>query len=427
MKRPARNLTLTIFALILCSSQSFASPATDLMREASFYLEFYYNGPSAVNLKELTARYNKQLETACATQADLCSFDTARGFITRMLSEVGDGHTYYLFPNNFANAINQYAGINPDTRSVYGFSFSRANERGEVLISEVRSGGAALEAGLQPGDRIERIGTQKLVGANAANDLRAKLETEPRARIGVLRGDPANPKRLSLILTKKPIINPNLPYLYAPAVAPAGVMVIRFPSFVGFNDIGPKTFELVNQARAKNARALILDVRGNGGGEETECITAAAAFTGSVELAMKGRLETIKLGFKDGATFGNDPRDPRSYRVPNAMAWTGSVAVLTDEGTASCGEVLAYLIQRAKRGPIVGVRTRGVLNSATDFFQLIDRSAVAITYVRTLNPDGTPLPEFITPDVEGRSNLDLWASSGRDALLEKALEALNIK
>jgi carboxyl-terminal processing protease len=423
---------VTILAITLCSSPIFtssvsASPATDLMREASFYLEFYYNGPSSVNLKELTARYNKQLENACVNQGEACTFDTARGFITRMLSEVGDGHTYYLFPNNFASAINQYAGINPDTRSVYGLSLSRSNERGEVLISEVRSGGVALEAGLQPGDRIERIGAQKLVGANAANDLRSKLETEARVRVSILRGDPANPKKLSVTLTKKPIINPNLPYLYAPAVAPAGVMVIRFPSFVGFNDIGPKTFELVNQARSKNARALILDVRGNGGGEETECITAAAAFTGSVELAMKGRLETVKLGFKDGATFGNDPRDPRSYRVPNATPWTGSVAVLTDEGTASCGEVLAYLIQRAKRGPIVGARTRGVLNSATDFFQLIDRSAVAITYVRTLNSDGTPLPEFITPDVDGRSNLDLWASSGRDALLETALTALNIK
>ena len=290
---------LATIAIILFSSQSLASPATDLMREASFYLEFYYNGPSNVNLKELTARYNKQLDSACVSQGEACSFDTARGLITRMLSEVGDGHTYYLFPNNFASAINQYAGINPDTRSVYGFSLSRTNERGEVLISEVRSGGAALEAGLQPGDRIERIGTQKLAGANAANDLRARLETESTARVGVLRGDPANPKKLSVTLTKKPIINPNLPYLYSPAIAPAGVMVIRFPSFVGFNDIGPKTFELVNQARAKNARALILDVRGNGGGEETECITAAAAFTGNVELAMKGRLETVKLGFKD--------------------------------------------------------------------------------------------------------------------------------
>jgi carboxyl-terminal processing protease len=415
------------FAVVALSSSALASPATDLMREASFYLEHYYNGSSNVNLKELTVRYNKQLESACANQGEACSFDTARGFITRMLSEVGDGHTYYLFPNNFSNAINQYAGINPDTRSVYGFSLSRANERGEVLISEVRSGGVALEAGLQPGDRIERIGTQKLMGTNAVNDLRAKLDGEPQARLSILRGDPANPKRLNVTLRKKPIINPNLPYLYTPAVAPAGVMMIRFPSFVGFNDIGPKTFELVNQARAKNARALILDVRGNGGGEETECITAAAAFTGSVELAMKGRLETVRLGFKDGATFGNDPRDPRSYRVPNATPWTGSVAVLTDEGTASCGEVLAYLIQRAKRGPIVGARTRGVLNSATDFFQLIDRSAVAITYVRTLNADGTPLPEFITPDVEGRSNPDLWASSGRDALLETALTALNIK
>jgi carboxyl-terminal processing protease len=418
---------LVILAAIAVSSHSFASPATDLMREASFYLEFYYNGPASINLPELTSRYGRQLENACSNQGAACSFDTARGFISRMLSEVGDGHTYYMLPSNFASATNLYAGINPDTRSVYGFSLSRANERGEVLISEVRSGGVALEAGLQPGDRIERIGTQKLVGLNAANELRTKLETESKVRLSVLRGDSANPKRLSVNLTKKPIINPNLPYLYAPAVAPAGVLVIRFPSFVGFNDIGPKTFELVNQARSKNARALILDVRGNGGGEETECITAAAAFTGNVELAMKGRLETFKLGFKDGATFGNDPRDQRSYRVPNANPWTGSVAVLTDEGTASCGEVLAYLIQKAKRGPIVGARTRGVLNTATDFFQLIDRSAVAITYVRTLNQDGTPLPEFITPDVEGRSNLDLWASNGRDALLETALGALNIK
>ena len=403
---------------------ALASPATDLFREAGFYLEFYYNGYSTVNPADLVDKYQFQLEDACQPQGEACGFEVARGFIQRMISELQDGHTYYLSNRVYTSALAEYAGINPDMRPVFGFSLVRAVERGEVLIGEVRAGGAASSAGLQPWDRVLGVnGETNPSNSTALEFVRSKINTDAPVTLKIARGFAPNVRVFDVRLTRRYLKNANLPYLYVPSGVPDGVFVLRIPSFVGYNDIGPKVHELVRLAKAKKAKAIILDVRGNGGGEETECTAAAAPFTnGSVEFIMQGRLQTFQLGFKNGAVLGNDPRDQRTYKIANPALWTGPTAVLVDRSTGSCAELLAYWVQRAKRGPVVGTRTYGVLNTATDFFQLIDQSAMAITYVRSLNPDGTPFPEFITPDVEFQPE-----ERARDTQLDRALEVLGVR
>jgi C-terminal processing protease CtpA/Prc len=69
----------------------------------------------------------------------------------------------------------------------------------------------------------------------------------------------------------------------------------------------------------------------------------------------------------------------------------------------------------------------GVLNTATDYFSLIDQSAVAITYSRTFNLDGTALPERITPDVMLEFSTNKIAQTGKDDMLEKALLGMGVK
>jgi len=401
---------------LLAVSSAFASPASELFREASFYLEFYYYGPSQVQPKDLVAKYQKQLEQDCASQGQACPIQVARPLIANMVRDLGDGHSYYLSPENFTRAEASFSG-QPDPVPLFGFSY---DPQGRVtLVTDVLAGGAAEQAGLLPGDRIVAVNGQPVT------DIRQQLAADS-ARLGIARGPVASQQRLELDLTRRPTLNLALPYMYVPNGVPKGVLVIRIPQFETYKQVGPKVHELVRQAQAQSASTILVDVRDNGGGEETECVSAAGAFVGNFELEMQSHLGLTPLGFKDGAVTGNDPRDPRTYAVPNAVRWTGKLAVLVNSHSASCAELFAYVVQKAKAGPVVGERTVGLSNTATDFFPLLDHSAIAITYVRTLNPDGTPLPDAITPDVEAADDTAAWARTGLDPVVQKALEALNI-
>lgn len=402
---------------LLAFSSAFASPASELFREASFYLEFYYFGPSKAQPKDLVAKYGKQLEQNCASQGDSCPAEAARPVIANMVRDLGDGHSYYLSPESFARAEATSNG-NPDPTPLYGLSYDP--QTGVTLVTDVLAGGAAARAGLQPGDRIVSVNAQPV------GDIRQQLSGDS-VRLGVARGPVAEERRLEFNLTRRPTLNLALPYMYVPAGVPRGVFVLRIPQFETYKGIGPKVHELVRQAQAQGATTILVDVRNNGGGEETECVSAAGAFVGDYQLTMQSHLGASPLGFKNGATVGNDPRDPRSYSVPNAARWTGKLAVLVNSRSASCAELFAYVVQASRAGTVVGERTVGLSNTATDFFPLLDRSAVAITYVRTLGLDGKPLPDAITPDVQAADDPAAWARTGLDPLVTRALEALNVR
>lgn len=413
---PLRALALAAFL-----TSVFASPASELFREASFYLEFYYYGPAQTPPQEVTARYHEQLEQACAPQGEACGFEVARPLIAQMLRDLGDGHTYYLAPEDFRSALER-AGGTAAARPLVGLQLGPAVP-GAVLIQDIVTGSPAEAAGLRPGDRIVGVnGTPP----SSAEVLRQQLASDAPVRLQIARGDVARPEQLEVSLRRRAVVPLELPYAYNLPSLP-GVVVIRIPQFATYGQVGPRVHALVRQAQEQHAKAILLDVRNNGGGEETECVSAAAAFIGDYEISMQSRLGRSPLGFREGATLGNDPRDPRGYSIPAATLWRGPVAVLVNRRSASCAEVFAYLLQRAGRAPVVGERTAGVTNTATDFFPLLDHSAVAITYVRTLNSDGSPLPDFVQPDAPVSDDPAAWLRTGRDPVIERALEVLRLR
>lgn len=414
-------LRVFILGALLALTFAWASPASELFREASFYLEFYYYGPAQTPPQEVIARYRERLDQACASQGEGCGLEVARPLIAQMLRELGDGHTYYLAPENFRSALERFDGT-AEARPLVGLQFGPAVP-GAVLIQDIVAGSPAEAAGLRPGDRVVGVNG---VPPSSAETLRQQLGSDAPVRLQIARGDAARPERLEVSLERRAVIPLDLPYAYTLPTAP-GVMVLRIPQFATYGQVGPRVHALVRQALEQNAKAILLDVRNNGGGEETECISAAAAFIGDYEIFMQSRLGRYPLGFREGATVGNDPRDPRGYRIPAATLWRGPVAVLVNRRSASCAEIFAYLLQHAGRARVVGERTAGVANTATDFFPLLDRSAVAITYVRTLNTDGSPLPDFVEPDVTVSDDPAAWLGTGRDPVMERALEVLRLR
>ncbi|MER3442708.1 MAG: hypothetical protein C4333_00700 [Meiothermus sp.] len=416
---PLRNW---IVAAALLLGTGLGSPARDLLQEALKLLETHYFGYAPADFKALGERYGRELEQICAGNPD-CGHEAGRSVVARLVRGIGDGHTYFLTPERYRQALDRFSG-RVDPTPVYGISMAGYFD-GKVLISEVRPQSAADLAGVRPFDRVRAVNGE---GLRSLEDFRARIDTDQPVRLSLLRGVQGAEQQLELTLRRQPYTLPVLPTLYVPGGVPEGVFMLRIPDFAVYKQVGPRVHALVREAQARGAKAIVIDLRGNSGGEETECESAPGAFVGNFALEMRTKTAAVPFGYVDGAVLGNDPKDPNPpYRLEQPARFTGKVAALIDRFTASCGEIMAYVLKEFGKVPLIGQRTVGVMNTATEFWPLSDGSAIAITYVRTFKTGGEPLPEFVTPDVEMPYEPEVIARTGRDPMLEKALEVLGIR
>ena len=171
--------------------------------------------------------------------------------------------------------------------------------------------------------------------------------------------------------------------------------------------------------KARGYRALVLDLRGNGGGAVVAiddliswCIDRDV--TVGVEKTRKGDKKEVAKGRKDG--------------------FTGRMAVLIDSRSASASEVTARVIQLEKRGVIVGDRSAGAVMTALHFSHSLGQElggvasvafyGTSITVGDLRMSDGQTLEKVgVTPDeVLLPSPADLAAR--RDPALARAVTLL---
>ncbi len=422
----ARQAVLAL--ALLLGSFSLASPAQDLFDQASFYVEFYYYGPASQNLKELTRRYQLELERTCAPQPETCPYDQAVPIIQRMVGELQDNHTYYLSPEALRGTRESRQGNAPSRTLRIGITHVPVPGSRDRLIVDVVEGGPADEAGLAYGDRIVAINGRLLeTFATDQETTQFLLESVQSGRpvtLTILRGPER--QRLEITLVGREINLARFPSL---RVRPDGVGILRIPDFDAQGQVGRRVHELVREAQQKNLRALVLELRGNSGGLLNEMIYAAAAFLEEPYVALMDRYQTERTEFRirDGRIFITRNGQSESASLPVYARWQGPLVVLVDENTASGGEYLASAIQRARRAPVVGTPTLGIGNTTTRPFNLINGGALSISYNRAFFADGTPYPARATPNFTAENSLEQLANTGRDLPLEKALEALGIK
>lgn len=102
--------------------------------------------------------------------------------------------------------------------------------------------------------------------------------------------------------------------------------------------------KLLETVKAQGADAVLLDMRGNGGGSLIEAIDLAGLFLPRAPVAQQRELDgKIKLELApDGAS-----------------AWDGPLGVLIDEGSAAATEIFAAAMQDHGRGLVIGDRSVG--------------------------------------------------------------------
>jgi carboxyl-terminal processing protease len=261
----------------------------------------------------------------------------------------------------------------------------------------------ASGAGLKPDDLIIKVGSTSLADQPegfGAGQIRGPAGTS--VQITFLRGEAEHTISIKRANITVPVASWRM--------LADDHRRIGYLRLTGFPEgSGDKLRAEVREALDAHAQALILDLRGNGGGLIDEAVNVASTFIAHGEIL--------------SAVERDRPR--RVYMAEgNAIAPRIPLVVLVDHGTASSSEIVTAALQDHGRAKVVGTQTHG-----KGVFQQTQRlnngGALDITIGRFFTPNGRNLSPAegqtagITPDVYARDNPD----TGTDEALAAAERA----
>ena len=160
----------------------------------------------------------------------------------------------------------------------------------------------------------------------------------------------------------------------------------------------------LNKLNKEQLGGLILDLRGNPGGDLEAAVELAGYFL------KEGPV--VRIVSRDGDEEVRYPSRLTQIQVP--------LVVLIDEGTASASEIVAGAIKDSSSGLLLGTRTFGK-GLVQTLYSLGDNEGLKLTTNRYLTPNGHDINDKgIQPDIVVEQPED----TDEDVQLEKAVEVL---
>jgi carboxyl-terminal processing protease len=318
--------------------------------------------------------------------------DMTYGAIRGMLAALGDPHTVFVEPSQHRLETDTFEG------GFGGIGVVVAIEDHQPVIVEVHPGSPAEKAGLQGGDvllLLDGAGVSDLALDTVVLLLRGPIGSS--VELVVRR---SRKRELPFNIVRERIELPSLTW----QVLAEDVGYVHIHFFSGRT--GEELSHAVETLREGGARALVLDLRSNGGG----------VVEGAVDVL--GQLIGHGIAFRELGQEGEERRHPIPFRL-QTVGWP--LAVLVDGGTASSAEIVAAAIRDYERGLLVGEPTFGK-GSVQAIFPLQDGSSVHVTISRWLSSNGRPIegvglqPDIAVASGEGQEEPDLS--------LQRALEHL---
>lgn len=316
------------------------------------------------------------------------------------IKELDDRFSAYFSPKEYtafqAAINNEFSGIGTAVRGV----------KDGLRIQTVYPESPAQKAGLRVGDIVTAAGDRKIAGLSEekAVALIKGPEGTP-VTLTIRRGDRSFEKRLTRARISVPVVSSSFEDADGERVA-----------HIALSTFGPHTAhgqmnEAIRNAKRRNAKGIVFDLRGNGGGLVTEAQLIASMFIA------EGPIVT---------TRGRAVPERRMNAVGQPVAGKLPTVVLVDGGTASAAEIVAGALQDTERAKLVGVKTfgKGVFQ---EILPLDNGGALDITVGqyflpsgRNLGGAGTKRGAGLRPDVRAQDDPD----TERDEALDKALDVL---
>jgi carboxyl-terminal processing protease len=323
-------------------------------------------------LNILTSRYYRPLNRSKLVNLALSG----------MVDGLEDPYSRYIDPNAYT------ASMNESDSQMMGIGINVMHEPEGLRIVSVVENSPAAHGGLMRGDLILKVGSDPL--AEHGEDYGLDL----------LRGPVGTTVTLTLLRDKTEHVVSLVRTEFVAPVATSRLLDyhdvrIGYLRLTGFGEgSGDELRDEVRAALDAHAKALILDLRGNGGGLIDQAIDVASIF--------------LADGTIMSAVERNQPR--RTYQARgDAIAPDIPMVVLVNHGTASSAEIVTAALQDHGRAKVVGTPTygKGVFQQTE---RLVNGGALDITIGQFFTPDGRNLGDGVhqgagvTPNIYAPDN-----------------------
>jgi len=166
------------------------------------------------------------------------------------------------------------------------------------------------------------------------------------------------------------------------------------------------------------AEGIVLDLRGNGGGD-------AEAMADVASLFLDEGTNLGKFADRSGASFELQTFSKRLWRIPNLLPTKLPIVVLTSENTSSAAEILVAALQNKGRARVIGGDTCGCVLAIRNRHTLPDGGVLDVSEFDYRTANGVRLEGAgVKPDkLTSATRADIYAR--RDPAFELAKQILN--
>jgi carboxyl-terminal processing protease len=319
-----------------------------------------------------------------------------------MMRAVNDRYTVFMTPKEFAG-LNQ--GLDGGDFGGTGIVIQVDDKTKYISVENVVPDGPADKAGVEQDDLITTIDGTSTKGMSlnqASGKLRGKEGT--KVTLTIQRDNATLPAPITITRAK---------------IHQLSVYEKMLPNKIGYialtvfgRDTGDELNAALDRLQKQGARALVLDLRDNGGGYLEAAVAVSSKFIPS------GPIVSVESRASNITTLDAD--DTAIDPLP--------LAVLVNGYTASASEITSGAIQDSSVGTIIGTKTfgKGVVQT---IIPLPDGSAIKVTTARYLTPRNRDINHLgITPDIVVAENKHpQFGQPAKDEQLTRAIQYLDEK
>jgi carboxyl-terminal processing protease len=283
--------------------------------------------------------------------------------LAAMVASLNDPYSHYYDPSSYNSFLND---SNPH---LSGIGIDVTPDPRGLQVVDVFPGSPAAKAGLARNDVIVQVGSTSLADRSAdfASAL-IKGRAGTRVTLTVISGG----RRHTVSIVRANLV---VPVASGSVVSYHGTKIgdLQLTSFT--DGSGAELRTQVDGVLHQGARALILDLRENGGGLLDEAVNVASTFIpdGTI-VSTAGRSQARQVYLAKGGAI--------STKIP--------LVVLVDRGTASAAEIVTGALKDRGRAEVVGTHTygKGVFQ---EIQPLSNGGALDITVGEYFTPNGQNL------------------------------------
>src|ERR1051325_5976718 len=251
----------------------------------------------------------------------------------------------------------------------YGGVGALIQQKGDYcVISEPYEGFPAQKAGLMAGDVLLEVNGTSVKGKTTA-DISKLLKGQANTTVKLLVQREGEKNPIEKTLVREEIKIKNVPYF---GMLNDTVGYIKLTSFT--ENAADEVKSALVKLKDKNAKAIVFDLRGNGGGLLREAVDIVNLFVdrGQVIVTQKGKIKEMNKVY-------TADKQPVDTQIP--------LVVLVDRGSASASEIVTGAIQDLDRGVVIGQRSFGK-GLVQQTIQLVYNTQMKVTIAKYYTPSG---------------------------------------